>query len=50
MTYPEEGVGVFRDDAAEPGDGWPSDRVERKDMAERSRERGTAFLGLRATA
>ena len=38
MTYPEEGVGVFRDDAAEPGDGWPSDRVDRNDMAERSRE------------
>ena len=36
MTYPEEGVGAqpredFRDDAAEPGDGWPSDRVDRKD-------------------
>ena len=37
-SYPEEGVGVFRDDAAEPGDGWPSDRVDRNDMAERSRE------------
>ena len=38
MTYPEEGGRDFRDDAAEPGDGWPSDRVDRNDMAERSRE------------
>ena len=45
MTYPEEGVGVFRDDAAEPGDGWPSDRVDRNDMAERSLEERPCFVG-----
>ena len=41
-SYPEEGVGDFRDDAAEPTDGEvvaaASDRVDRNDMAERSRE------------
>ena len=52
MTYPEEGVGVFRDDAAEPGDGWPSDRVDRNDMAERSREglAGGFLSAVRRTA
>ena len=52
MTYPEEGGRDFRDDAAEPGDGWPSDRVDRNDMAERSREglAGGFLSAVRRTA